>query len=233
MRDVHDTDGRWGRLAAWLGGRGVPSVDDALLEMDLAPLHEALRRGDQAAALAAVAARLDAPVPESEATTGTADAVAIGRAIEEAVTASAPALSRGKWVYEWLVERVWPDADLIALMLDTAALQAGARTNGNRPLELLRDERFRRAIGVNEHGGETWFDQERFDSAVALLELSNGAELRRAATASGYRLDRLEKLLAEPPVWASTRPVKSTARRAAPRPPAKKSPPPTPKPAKK
>jgi hypothetical protein len=233
MRDVHDTDGRWGRLAAWLGGRGVPSVEDALLEMDLAPLHDALRRGDQAGAMAAVAARLDAPAPDTEATSHPADAVAIARAIEALVAANAPTLSRGKWIYEWLVERVWPDADLVALTLDSAAMPAAARTNGNRPLELLRDERFRRAIGVNEHGGVTWFDRERFESAVARLELPNAAELRRAATASGYRLDRLEKLLVEPPVWASTRRVKGTPRRAAPKTTAKKPPPPTPKPTKK
>jgi len=43
LRDVHDTDGRYGRLAAQLAGRGVPSLDDALRDMELEPLHAALR----------------------------------------------------------------------------------------------------------------------------------------------------------------------------------------------
>jgi glycosidase len=32
----------WGRLAATLGGRGVPSLDDALRDLELAPVHEAM-----------------------------------------------------------------------------------------------------------------------------------------------------------------------------------------------
>jgi len=43
IRDVVDTDGRWGRLADWLGGRGVPSLEVAMREMELAPLHQATR----------------------------------------------------------------------------------------------------------------------------------------------------------------------------------------------
>ena len=37
-RQVRDLDGSWGRLHAELGGRGVPSVDEAWLEMSLAEL---------------------------------------------------------------------------------------------------------------------------------------------------------------------------------------------------
>ncbi|MDP8903943.1 MAG: alpha-amylase family glycosyl hydrolase [Chloroflexota bacterium] len=43
LREVVDTDGRWRRLADWLGGRGVVSVDEAMREMELAPFHAALR----------------------------------------------------------------------------------------------------------------------------------------------------------------------------------------------
>jgi hypothetical protein len=43
MRELRDTSGVWRRLAERLGGRGVPSLEDALRELQLAPLHDALR----------------------------------------------------------------------------------------------------------------------------------------------------------------------------------------------
>ena len=39
---VRDADGRWARLHASLGGRGVPSLDGELLDIELVPVHEAL-----------------------------------------------------------------------------------------------------------------------------------------------------------------------------------------------
>ena len=36
-------DGRWARLVSSLGGRGVPSLDGELLDLELAPVHAALR----------------------------------------------------------------------------------------------------------------------------------------------------------------------------------------------
>ncbi len=42
-RAVHDLDGSWGQLDALLGGKGVPSVDDAYLELHLAPILEPFR----------------------------------------------------------------------------------------------------------------------------------------------------------------------------------------------
>ncbi|MHB8398194.1 MAG: alpha-amylase family glycosyl hydrolase [Candidatus Limnocylindrales bacterium] len=39
---VDDLDGRWGRLAATLAGRGTSSLDDALRDLELAHLHDAL-----------------------------------------------------------------------------------------------------------------------------------------------------------------------------------------------
>lgn len=44
LRDVHDgASGIWSRLAARLGGRGVPSIEDALWELELDAVHEPLR----------------------------------------------------------------------------------------------------------------------------------------------------------------------------------------------
>ena len=40
FRVIHDQTGRWSRLAAELGGRGVSSIDDSLREMELRPVRE-------------------------------------------------------------------------------------------------------------------------------------------------------------------------------------------------
>ncbi|MDQ6794724.1 MAG: alpha-amylase family glycosyl hydrolase, partial [Chloroflexota bacterium] len=44
FRDIHDPAGVWRRLAGHLGGRGVPSLEDALRELELEPVHAAVRR---------------------------------------------------------------------------------------------------------------------------------------------------------------------------------------------
>ena len=43
FRELADPAGVWSRLAGHLGGRGVPSLDDALRELELEPVHAALR----------------------------------------------------------------------------------------------------------------------------------------------------------------------------------------------
>ena len=43
FREVRDPAGIWRRLADDLGGRGVPSLEDALRELELEPLHGAVR----------------------------------------------------------------------------------------------------------------------------------------------------------------------------------------------
>ena len=215
LRDVHDLDGRWRRLAEWLAGRGVPSLDDALRELELQPLHGALGRGDSHDVLAAVAGLLDvaAPTPgEQPAHNGQIEAQrSVAQQVETLVATNRPELARGKWIYDWQVDRIWPDADLLALRLDQPARTRSAAANRRLAARLLRDDRFRRAIGVNEHDGVTWFNRERFEHAVKTLELPNAANLAASARAAGYRLDKLEKAMTEPPKWASTRaPSRST-----------------------
>ena len=41
FREIHDADGTWARLAGSLGGRGVPSMDEAHHDLVLEPLHRA------------------------------------------------------------------------------------------------------------------------------------------------------------------------------------------------
>jgi hypothetical protein len=215
LRDLVDSDGRYGRLAAWLNGRGVPSLDDALVELELEPLHDALRAADEQAALAQVAALLElepaeaALAPGEKRAKAAPDEMTLARSIETFVAANKKELARGKWIYDWHLGRVWPQADLIALKLDLEARPRG-RANGRKPAALLADDRFRRSIGVNEHDGETYFNRERFEDAVSWLDLPEAPHLKAAAKKSDYRLDALAKLL-DPPNWASTTPVPAAA----------------------
>jgi len=250
IRDVRDSDGRYARLADWLGGRGVPSIDDAMQELELKPLHDVLRTGDAPAVLAEVAALLgvEAPAvskpavakstaaderpaaespssgqvsvtPDSSVTAAVArraaDEKALAHSIEQLVATHNPEMARGKWIYDWLIDRVWPNADLVALMLDLQARPKSARGNGVKPVELLADDRFRRSIGVNEHDGATYFNKERFTDAVTWLALPDLEGLAAAAQKSRYRLDELSKLLGQPPKWASTTPARQSPRRTA------------------
>jgi hypothetical protein len=190
MREVTDTDGKWARLSEQLNGRGVPSVLDALHEAELGPLHVALMTDDAPAAVRMAARMVGRPVPEGVAADGAA------RAVDDFLTTARPDLARGKWIYEWQVDRVLPDADLIALRLDLPAAT---------PRDLVGDERFRRAIGVHEASGTTWFNKEQFANAVTVLGLAGATELNAAAEQSKFRFDALERVLQEPPPWTSTR----------------------------
>ena len=223
METVHDSDGRYGRLAAYLAGRGVPSLEDAMRELNLAPLHAAVREE-----------RTEDALKEAAALLGVADGAGKSRAgaperLETLVSENRPDLSHGAWIYEWHLDRVWPDADLIAIRLDRSDSRSepgsgngkgkGSATASARPRQLkdlLRDDRFQRAIGTNEHDGARWFNRERFEKAIEALALPRRAELRKMADKSGYKLDELERLLSELPNWASTRPARPIARVAKP-----------------
>ncbi|MEO8626258.1 MAG: hypothetical protein ABI452_06125, partial [Candidatus Limnocylindrales bacterium] len=205
MRELADSDGRWRRLAERLGGRGVPSVADAMRDIELGPLHVALRTDDAQEAVRLAAQMIGHTAPAGTAADGAA------RAVDEFLTTARPHLARGRWIYEWHVDRVLPDADLIALRLDLAARQADG-SDGASPHELVADDRFRRIIGVHEAGGVTWFNREKFEAAVAALGLPSPDGLVAAAAKSEYRLDELAKLVAEQPSWTSTRPPRPVPR---------------------
>jgi glycosidase len=210
MSEVHDTDGRYARLAASLGGRGVPDIEIQLRELELAPLHDALRaalastEADARRALLAEVAALTggSPPKKPRPVPAGAGAKAIARAypetyrawlaattIEHYLASAGSDLAGGGWIGEWLADRVLPDADVAA-----AALALPPNSTG-----VLSDERVRRAIGVNDHDGVTWFNRERFEQLMIWLELQRGARasaarvkaLHAAAKRAGYRLDRL------------------------------------------
>ncbi|MEN9935209.1 MAG: hypothetical protein RLZZ387_1788 [Chloroflexota bacterium] len=68
-REVHDVDGRYRNIAAYLAGRGVPSVEDALRETFLAPVLLPFRELVSAAMFRKLAALADG-VDEGHTTTG-------------------------------------------------------------------------------------------------------------------------------------------------------------------
>jgi glycosidase len=215
LADVHDSDGRYGRIAAMLGGRGVQSLDAALQELDLAPLHLAVRNGSAKDAVAAAAGLLGVaePAPTPPAKKSRAEiSQAVAREVEAFVSTQRPDLAGGRWIGEWRLERVWPDADLISVGLDLAGKPV-QRGNGPLPVRLLSDDRFRRAIGVNQHRGVSYFSSEKFDHAITALSLPRGAELRKMAEKSEFKLDEFEKQLTAPPKWASTRPARPVTRK--------------------
>jgi glycosidase len=185
IRDLVDADGRWHRLADWLGGRGVPSIDEALREMELAPLHAALRADDAAAALREAAALVNAPSPAPAPTS--ARKVSAVEAIDRFLAGVRPRLAGGRWIDEWLADRALPNADLTAVQLRLAGTRDGFGP------ELLRDEHLRRLIGANTHQGVEWFSQEGFEATIAALKLpaARRKALAAAAQKAGYRLDRL------------------------------------------
>ncbi|MEO6350694.1 MAG: alpha-amylase family glycosyl hydrolase, partial [Candidatus Limnocylindrales bacterium] len=213
LADVHDADGRYATLAAQLNGRGVASLDEAMRELDLGPLHDAVRSGSPrdavkaAAEILGVATPVAAPARKSPAEISQK----VARDVEAFVSTQRPDLAGGRWVGEWHLDRVWPDADLISLGLDLAGRPV-QRGNGPLPPRILADDRFRRAIGVNEHDGVRWFSREKFDHALASLSLPRATELRKIAHKSEFKLDELAKQLAAPPKWASTRPARPVTR---------------------
>ncbi|CAN5857597.1 hypothetical protein BH24CHL6_BH24CHL6_07170 [soil metagenome] len=237
MFELHDEDGRYGRLAHVLGGRGVADVQIALRELELQPFHEALRAAVARPGADEVQAVLDraseqlgaadrprkghlaqTPGASADVLRELAEALDIedfgdrydtwlvASAIDGLIAQHRPPLAGGRWIEEWLAGSSLPDADLIGALL-AAGRAAQPKGDGLLPHEILHDERFRRAIGVNEHDGVTWFNQQRFDRAVAWLQLplaeaevpkrvaqearQRVGQLRRLAKAAGYRLEEL------------------------------------------
>jgi hypothetical protein len=80
FRDL-GTGGRWADLAQRLGDRGVPSLDDALRDLELEPLHDRLRGLARDGHLSRLAAALDRPgraIPRGEAASELGPAITAG-----------------------------------------------------------------------------------------------------------------------------------------------------------
>ncbi len=137
MRELHDVSGVWARLAARLEGRGVPSLEAALRDLQLQPVHEAVRAVIETPSRGAVARLVDA-VAEATGTQG----------------------DRGS-----VVERVvgsWGAADAVAAGLEDASQAAALRVwTLLAPLGLLPEGAM---VGPTSRA---WYDELRLAPVVA------------------------------------------------------------------
>ena len=212
FRELRDSaDSPWSRLAASLGGRGVPSLDAALSELRLSPIHAALasllepglepaeieRRRDEFLEF------VDSPRDRS-ADQRTAPTLPDG--LEPAVRAAVLLHPIDRATFDRLhfgtaLRRAGlGDEDIrrarIALELaHPAEVQSPARLAA----AWLDDPEVRTFLGVNQWEGAEWFNKEAFADLLALaagLDRASGARrpspvigrLRRAAEAAGYEV---------------------------------------------
>jgi glycosidase len=137
LRELHDTTGVWGRLAERLGGRGVPSVEGALRELQLAPVHDALRT----AIASPPEVSVDALVAAVADATGTAgDRAAVAAAVLALVKAAEPVATGIDDPSQAAALRVW------ALLRPLGSLPSGA------------------AVGATSRA---WYDELRLGAVVA------------------------------------------------------------------
>lgn len=187
IRDVVDVGGRYARLAGRIGSGGVPSIDEALWEQGLAPMHEALLSALDGALLASLrsdAAAMDTWESRAEAflravgdANGSppADRAAPGEVMRRAATfAREPAAGPESVIAAGLArDDRW--AALAALVLLSAAA-------GDRPITVLRDElrlgqplaSALRRIGLDE--ASAWWVAELLDVPERVRGLVRGAE---------------------------------------------------------
>jgi len=163
MREIHDGAGVWQRLARRLGGDGVPSLEVALREQQLAPVHDAVRAAILAPSRDAVD-RVVSTVAEATGTDGARPSVTdLVIARHEAVEPVAASIEDGS---QAAALRVW------TLLAPLGSLAAGAPvgTTSRAWYEELRLApvvvEALRARGLDE--GAAWWAAERVH---ALLDL--------------------------------------------------------------
>jgi glycosidase len=137
LRELSDTSGVWGRLAERLDGEGVPSLEGALRDLQLAPVHDALRVAVADGSRPAVEHLLRAV---GDATGVDADAAAVADAIEIRADRAGPVTATIDDPAEAVALRVW------ALLSPIGSLAPGAPIG---PTSLA------------------WFDELRFAPVVA------------------------------------------------------------------
>ena len=156
MRELHDASGVWRRLAERLGGRGVASLEDELRDLQLGPVHDALRtvlaepsRPTAEAFVAAVAA----------VTSTTGDVAAVVSRIADRAAAAEAELAAVEDPSQAAALRVW------TLLAPLGSLPMGAPVG---PTSLAWYEELRlapvvvdglRARGLDE--GAAWWAAER------------------------------------------------------------------------
>src|SRR4051794_24081103 len=104
MRELHDTAGVWGRLAARIGEEGVPSLENALRDQQLAPVHAALRSVIEAPSRDTVTQLVDT-VAEATGTEG--DRAAVVEAVSERSARAEPVITAVEDPSQAAALRLW------------------------------------------------------------------------------------------------------------------------------
>ena len=180
MRELHDTAGVWRRLAERLGGRGVPSLEGALRELQLSPVHDAVRAAILEPSRDA-ARRLVDMVAEATGTTGDRDAVV--ERIVELAAAAGPVVAGIEDASQAAALHVW------TLLAPLGSLPAGAFVgptsrawHGELRLAPVVADALR-ARGLDE--GAAWWAAERVGT---LLDLPLPSSLGGPASTLPLRL---------------------------------------------
>jgi hypothetical protein len=181
FREVHaSAEAPWAELAGELGGRGVASLDDALADLRLRPIHDR------------VAVVLT-----------TTDPAAIARSLPDVVEG----LSRPRFDELRLAtpfRRAGLDDGAIRRVRLAIGLDHPATTPNPATLAAawLADDEVRDFLEVHDWDGATYLNGDRWEELVALaaaMDRAGGARraspaiarLRAAAPAAGYRSDRI------------------------------------------
>jgi glycosidase len=192
LRELSDAAGVWGRLAERLGGRGVPSLEGALRELQLAPVHDALRSAINDPYDATIG-RLVGVVAESTGTGG--DRASVEEAVRALVDAVEPITLGIDDPSQAAAIRVW------ALLRPLGALPTGAPVGATsrawfeelRLAPAVADAL--RSTGIDEAGA--WWAAER---VRLLLDLPLPSTLRGRGGAATLPLRLVDAWLADPVV---------------------------------
>jgi glycosidase len=212
--ELHDSaDSPWRQLAERLAGSGVPSLEDALTDLRLAPVHDAFaallddltttERDRRHAAFRAAAGLEAAEPPAAPATGDISPTTAIAIALQPLATAdfdrlrlAVPLRSRGLSDDE--IERVRTALAVVS----TSHIRDASRLAD----AWLADPDIRRFLEVNTWENAEWFGKDAFERLLTIAEelrRVGGAkrrpaalrELSKAAASAGYRVDRLVEAL--------------------------------------
>jgi glycosidase len=186
LREIRDAAGLWRRLADHLGGRGVASLEDALRELELEPVHAAVRsalavpafldlvRGRSSAALGVLDRPLAAMAEAVRTATGTTgkpdDVVGVTRARLERIAATADESARPRDPVAGAFADPWHRAVL-------------AGWSVFEPLGGLA------STGLTGATSRAWFDELQLAPVVAAA--LQGAGLDEAAAAAAARVRAL------------------------------------------
>jgi glycosidase len=234
FREVRSSaEAPWAELAEWLRGGGVPSLDEALQDLRLRPVHQAVGRLLEPDLSAREVERRRDDLLAAAGIDPAAGPIAIP------IDGSAPDVRAARL----LAPLTRPDFDRLRLPTALRNLHFDdtqiARTrvalglpSPSHPYEPRRiasawmaDPAVRELIGVHEWETSEWFDKEAFESFldfVSGLERIAGAKveapeikrLRQAAASAGYRVDRFLDALEPGP---EDEPSASPPRRSRPR----------------